>query len=353
MNALLEVAISMALVYTLLSILVSYITEAWQRWKRTRGAVLRKSLETLLNDPFNKNFCELLYEHPLIRAQRKNDNHQPSYISTSLFVSAITDVLRREAVRPHIFMTTDGSTHVDEPVNRNPYEDIRLGIQSLAYSPLKVQLLSLMSETTDESSLLSRFGAWYDEYQQEVSSRFKSKARVKTMIISMLVAVIVNVDSISLVHELYRNKEMRAIVVEAAEQYVMTHSAPETPAAEDSTGTTTTVSAEEELRILRERIDEVETYLGSFGLPIGWTRDACGAQITVEPGVMGFVKEFAAILKCKFTSSSFDQMVLTIIGWVMTAIALSFGAPFWFDLLNKFVAMRSGRTRPQSQNPAT
>lgn len=349
MNALLEVAISMAFVYTLLSILVSYITEAWQRWKKTRGAVLRHSLERLLNDPFNKNFCELLYEHPLIRAQRRNDDHRPSYISASLFVSAFTDVLRREAIRPHIYMTTDGATHIEEPANRNTYEDIRFGIQSLAYSPLKVQLLSLLSESHDERMLLNRLALWYDEYQQEVSARFKRKARVKTIIISLAVAAVMNVDSITLVHQLYRNQEMRAIVASAAEEWVNAH--PDLDTTDGADTAAAPVSAQEELRAVRARIDSVERYLGAFSLPIGWSRDACGVHLKEAHGALAFVKQFFAIVKCKYTSSPFDVLVMTVLGWMMTAVALSFGAPFWFDLLNRFVTMRSGRTRPQPVNP--
>ena len=30
-----------------------------------------------------------------------------------------------------------------------------------------------------------------------------------------------------------------------------------------------------------------------------------------------------------------------LLGWVLTAIAVSLGAPFWFDLLNKFIVVRS------------
>lgn len=347
MNALLEVAISMALVYTLLSILVSYITEAWQRWKKSRGVVLRSSLEKLLNDPFNKNFCELLYEHPLIRAQRKNDDHKPSYISSALFVTAFTDILRREAVRPHIYMTTDGATHVDEPAERDNHEDLRRGIQSLAYSPLKVQLLSILNESHEEKALMNRLALWYDEFQQEVTSRFKAKARIKTMIISLSVAVVMNVDSIALVDQLSRDKEMRALLVSAAEQWIEEN--PVLPAQRDSI--TAPQVVHDELEAIKERMDSLENYFGSFGLPIGWSKEECGKNLKPAEGFFGFIKQFFGIIHCKFSCSSFNEIVLAVSGWLMTAIALSFGAPFWFDLLNRFVSMRSGRPRPQPMNP--
>jgi hypothetical protein len=30
-----------------------------------------------------------------------------------------------------------------------------------------------------------------------------------------------------------------------------------------------------------------------------------------------------------------------LLGWAITAFAISLGAPFWFDLLNKFMVIRS------------
>lgn len=39
--------------------------------------------------------------------------------------------------------------------------------------------------------------------------------------------------------------------------------------------------------------------------------------------------------------SSFWGWVLKIFGLALTATAASLGAPFWFDLLNKFIVVRS------------
>jgi len=39
-------------------------------------------------------------------------------------------------------------------------------------------------------------------------------------------------------------------------------------------------------------------------------------------------------------------VVKMIIGWLITALALSLGAPFWFDLLNKLMNLRSSLTTP-------
>jgi hypothetical protein len=39
-------------------------------------------------------------------------------------------------------------------------------------------------------------------------------------------------------------------------------------------------------------------------------------------------------------------------GWLITAIAISFGAPFWFDLLNKLVQLR-GAIKPSSESQSS
>ena len=37
-------------------------------------------------------------------------------------------------------------------------------------------------------------------------------------------------------------------------------------------------------------------------------------------------------------------------GWFMTGLALSLGAPFWFDLLSKFVNIRGAGVKPERQD---
>ena len=40
---------------------------------------------------------------------------------------------------------------------------------------------------------------------------------------------------------------------------------------------------------------------------------------------------------------------LTLIpGWLLTALAISLGASFWFDLLNRLVNIRHGMRKPQT-----
>lgn len=43
-------------------------------------------------------------------------------------------------------------------------------------------------------------------------------------------------------------------------------------------------------------------------------------------------------------------VILKFIGWLLTGIAISMGASFWFDLLNRFINVRYAGKKPVSSN---
>jgi hypothetical protein len=45
-----------------------------------------------------------------------------------------------------------------------------------------------------------------------------------------------------------------------------------------------------------------------------------------------------------------DQLYWHWLGWLITALAVSLGAPFWFDLLNKVIVVRS-TVKPHEKSP--
>jgi hypothetical protein len=65
--------------------------------------------------------------------------------------------------------------------------------------------------------------------------------------------------------------------------------------------------------------------LQTLGLPIGWTAAPAPRD-------------------------SLSLVLAHGLGWLLTAFAVSLGAPFWFDLLNKFVVVRS-TVKPQEKSP--
>lgn len=57
---------------------------------------------------------------------------------------------------------------------------------------------------------------------------------------------------------------------------------------------------------------------GQMGLPYGWS----GKKLN------------------KLEHSDWSIILFSLLGWLITALATLFGAPFWFDTLQKFVRLR-------------
>lgn len=77
--------------------------------------------------------------------------------------------------------------------------------------------------------------------------------------------------------------------------------------------------------------------LVDLGLPIGW--DSPDDAAHKWPG-----------WAWKRDGGWWDQLYWHWLGWLLTALAISLGAPFWFDLLNKFIVIRSA-VKPHEKSP--
>jgi hypothetical protein len=52
------------------------------------------------------------------------------------------------------------------------------------------------------------------------------------------------------------------------------------------------------------------------------------------------------------TAYSVGELLRHLPGWFLTAVAVALGAPFWFDVLNKFMKLRNtGRVPPKGEEP--
>jgi hypothetical protein len=85
---------------------------------------------------------------------------------------------------------------------------------------------------------------------------------------------------------------------------------------------------------MRQKIKTYTSSLNALQLPIGWASVNC-------PGL----KDDATIVD-RFKSKDWWccwllSIPLHLIGWIITAAAVSMGAPFWFDTLNRIMVVRS------------
>jgi hypothetical protein len=91
---------------------------------------------------------------------------------------------------------------------------------------------------------------------------------------------------------------------------------------------------------LPAQFSAVQDKLADLGLPIGWVWDATPTQ----------VKNGQAIPRN--VADGVDRVLQHFLGWFITALAATLGAPFWFDMLNRVISIRSTGRAPEEKPKA-
>jgi hypothetical protein len=134
---------------------------------------------------------------------------------------------------------------------------------------------------------------------------------------------VLNINTISIADYLYRNDAARTALVARAEA-----------AAADTT-------------FLSRNYQQAQAELDSIALPIGWGNMDFGFPGTKRAVVR---ETSAGQQKITLERGWWNYVFSPLFGWLLTAFAATLGAPFWFDLLNKLMVIRS-TVKPHEKSP--
>jgi hypothetical protein len=308
MNTLLESVLSLTYLYVLVSLLVSFLSETWNSFLRSRELTLKDSIDRLLNDPQNKNYGVLLYEHPLVNKLRKNEKRFPRYIGSRTFSKALVEVVKSEVETPVLHRTTSGE-FIEEPISfGGDFEAFKEGVKSMSRSELRRQLEAFISDCEGSiEKVRANIEEWFDEYQSSVSLRYQRRTKKSVFVIALLTVLVLNFDSIYIFKEVQRNEVLRLSLVSAGEGLV-----------ENNQGGASDIDRK-----------ELNTKLKEYVFPLGWLEFN---EDSATEGMSGYIRR-------NFREKN-QSVWVTILGWLISTIALSFGAPFWFDILKRLVNVR-------------
>ena len=298
----LDVAIGLFFVYLVLSLLASAIGELVEAVLRTRAKYLAQSVKELLGGSDAE--LEAFYEHPAINglffgtykcADRPAFLRRlPSYIPSANFAIALID----RAIQA----SADGGgkrdgTNADAGVELSSIERLRRGVANNCNATITRTLQSIMRVSGDDIQAVQQgVEALYETTQDRVTGWYKRHSRMVLLAVGFGLAVGVNADTYQLVKYLAEDAAARRALIDAAGDYLSSEDAASLP---DPA--------------------EVGKYLGSLTSgPIGNAR---------QPFHLG------------------------VLGWILTACAVSLGAPFWYDLLSKLVPIRAS-LKPHNRSGA-
>lgn len=324
----LDTAIGLILVYLLLSLMCSAANEIIESWLRDRSADLERGIRQLLADDGGTGLARRLYEHPLVFSlfegayDPANTRNLPSYIPSSNFALALMDIVLPPT-------PDDGSGAAGALATGRPTSvaSLRAAVAKMQDNDqVKHALLTLIDAAGDNAvTVRANIEGWFNSAMDRVSGWYKRRKQKIILVIGLLVSVLVNVSTITVAKTLWTNQAMRESITAVAEDYINAEN--QRAQANQATG-----AAEDPKARLSRSLNELQ----GFGLPIGW---GIPLDWPARNGGAGTIARFAARL-----------LFESLGGWLLTACAISLGAPFWFDLLNKFTVVRS-TVKPAEKSP--
>lgn len=334
----LDIAIGLIFIYLLLALVCTAASELFAGFRGRRAKNLWVGIGNLLADSqvkFNdpkipnspKELVELFYAHPLIKALYEQEN-QPSYIPSRTFALTLLDIV--VPAQPNAV--------------RN-IADVRALLESLpASSDIRRTLLALLDEAGgDLDKLQANIEIWFNNAMDRVSGWYKQRTQWVIMALAIIVSALANADTLQIAKTLANDAAVREAIVAQAQEFVKNPPPPPTatPAATGIMLSANTVantglrsslqppiagaatsSAEPAAKSPAEEIKGYVAQLQGLGLKFGWQHESPRAWT----GGDWFSK---------------------IVGLLLTALAVSLGAPFWFDTLNKVITIRAAGKSPK------
>jgi hypothetical protein len=338
----LDLAIGLAFIYFLLSTLAATLQEFIAGILGLRARTLEQGLRSMLEDPkVGWTFVDKFYDRTpsVMKAavehqqeqraadnqleQRAADSQQEQRAADSQQepknIGRNADVAKRNALQRAIgfFKRTKGPSYISPRAfaavvldNIAPADGQKtifdLGEAEAQQLPqmLRERLEPMITgEQTDVERLRTHLEAWYDDTMARVSGWYKRKTQIILIVIGIAVVPAINASTINMAERMWKDDTVRAAVVAQAQAHA------------------TAKSGGQSLDQAANAADEVV----KVGIPMGWRGSA------VPHGVGG--------------------VALSVAGWILTILAISLGAPFWFDTLSRLSRLRSSG-KPETPLPA-
>jgi hypothetical protein len=235
--------------------------------------------------------ADLFYRHPLIKVLARR-GQRPSYVPGRTFALAVID------------MVAGGRSGAAQSAAA-----LADAVRNLPDGDLKGSLNAILQDAgNDIWKLRHGLELWFDDAMERVSGWYKRKTHAMVVVLAAVVTLFTNADTIRMANMLWASPALRAEVVAQAEA-----------AAGKEPG------AQPDRRVLEPLI--------------GWQTDFHRlGEAWNQPGAdrgAAFGNWLAALVADHFS------------GWLLTTIAVSLGAPFWFDILKKVVNLRSSGKAPE------
>lgn len=283
-STLLEICVGMIAVYTALSLFVSWVNEQIATLLNLRGKTLKNGVAQMISDA---GIHQAVFDHPLIASSATPRAPLPSYLTATQFSGALLSVI-------------DATPRMPSDL-QGAFQDLTADVAAIKDDKLRTTLTALLNTAGgDFNAAVCAIEEWFDATMDRFTGLYR---RFTSLIVAGVAVVVVgalNADSIALFENFQCNSAVRTSIAAAAGGATRGSDVPTDMA-----------------NISRIVFDS---------LPFSWygSSPAATCKIPAEP------------------------LLVELLGLLLTVVALSLGAPFWFDLLKTVMNVRNAGAVPQS-----
>lgn len=278
-SQILDVGIGLIMLFLLLSLVCSSMKEGLETFLKYRSKDLEAGLCEIFNDPDRKNLVPQFYRNPLVFALFRG-HYTPGKRSNlpSYIPSQIFALAVLDMVKT-------------EPADSYLSQTLKPLIESAGNNLARAQ---------------KNIEDWYNGSMDRVSGWYKRRTQIIIAALGFGIALAFNVDAFSVARYLNANPAVRSAWAEQAKR-----SASSVPSA-----------------------TELGQWLNVTDIPLGWNIPRAD-NVSAGNTSAGYTAAWQTIPHDPY------GWLLKVAGILLTGFCVSLGAPFWFDVLNKFMVVRS------------
>lgn len=291
-SLIIDTFLGLVLTYSLLSLCCMTINEWFAACFQLRAETLKKGLSSMIDDP---SLVTKIYNHPIVfglwqSSEKKKIVSQGDMPLEQVAATVSHDLqqyCRTEMLRPPSYIPPKQlvASIIDlirsvKSDNGDTTEDLREGIQKLGNGPFKYALLSMLDDANGNvDQFRDKLECWFDDGMDRISGWYRRHMQWVAFGVGFAVTIACNADTFQIINGFYRDAALRGTTINVVAAY--------------------------------------STSAGSLDVsnvvfPMGWTTP-------LPTNCWGWT--------------------IKALGWLMTSVALSLGASFWFDVLNKVVRL--------------
>lgn len=340
----LATAVSLVVCWSLFALFCSFIHETVARTKSERGRFFRAKIIQQLRDRANEiNWGYLMYTHGNMDLLTQKSNAPAAEITPKLLAQTFMQVVSNSAiVARHMPEFSQSSQLSASEANKKVLTAFQTATTKLKHSDVIQMMQTCLQQANAKAESLNGFAAnsnvvidkksvldaleqnitlWFEQFNTQCSLWYAAITRKRLFYLGLLLAVLLNIDSIQLFRFFLNEPESRAQVIGFYQQNEDKLRKLQ-QSLTDTSGNTPLDTV-----LLKDLSIQVKQLSKKANLPIGFAAWKTEPVYTLQPSS----EKSIPLLSWAWAS----LLAMKLLGFLLTGFAASIGAPFWFDLLKK------------------